>query len=82
MRAIFWWCYILFLVIVLNFVVVGKMPRANWDKLELPEKKAILCLLVDHYFKVSHCGQANFRLIEDADEITLHAECVSPEWEA
>jgi hypothetical protein len=81
-RAIFYWCYILFLIVLLNWVAVGKMPRANWDKLNPGERKAIIYLLTDTFFKQTHCGASNFRIILDSEDMTLHAECLGYEWES
>jgi len=67
--------------ITIGWMLIGKMELAHWEKLSVGEKKAIVNLVSDQYFKKSRCGGADFRILIDK-EVQIYAQCTEPREEA
>ena len=69
---------VLLLPALIGWILIGKMDKPDFDKLTLPEQKAVINIVVDKFFNKTSCGKAQIMITTDNKEVLVYALCTEP----
>lgn len=73
---------VLLFAVIVGWVLIGKMPKAEWDKLDPIQQMFMVQIAANKFLENGLCAEAEIRVMGNETEVIFLGQCVKERREA